>query len=135
MPLLGLGLGRLLHRSFDLNADMLGPAVLLACGALIIWLAWKEKDLPRVMASRWTLFGLPLLLSVDNFIAGIGVGVMGQPFLLSAVIVGLISTAMCFIGLYVGHSFRRYIPEKAELLGGIYLMVLGVAQLPVGVSG
>ena len=135
MPLLGLGIGRLLHRSFDLNADKLGPALLLLCGALIIWLAFREKDVAPLMASRWTLFGLPLLLSLDNLLAGIGIGVTGQTFLPAALVLGLMSTVMCFIGLYLGNSLRRYIPEKAELLAGAYLIVLGFAQLPGGTSG
>jgi putative Mn2+ efflux pump MntP len=135
MPLLGLGIGRLLHRSFDTRADSLGPALLLLCGAVIIWLAFREKDIAPLMASRWTLFGLPLLLSFDNLLAGIGVGATGQPFLLAALVLGLVSTVMCFIGLYLGNSLRRYIPEKAELLAGVYLIVLGLAQLPGGTSG
>jgi putative Mn2+ efflux pump MntP len=135
MPLLGLGIGRLLHRSFDINANKLGPALLLFCGALIIWLACREKDVAPLMASRWTLFGLPLLLSLDNLLVGIGIGATGQPFLLAALVLGLISTVMCFIGLYLGNSLRRYIPEKAELLAGAYLFVLGLAQLPGGTFG
>lgn len=132
MPLLGLAFGNLLHRSFELNADKIGPVVLLVCGVLIIWLAFHEKYVQRFLASRWTLFGLPLLLSLDNLLAGIGVGATGQPLLLAAMIVGSISTAMCFLGLFIGQSVRRYIPARAELLAGAYLVVLGLAQLPGG---
>ena len=134
MPLLGLGLGHLLHRSVELNADKVGPLVLLSCGALIIWLAYHEKYIERFVAKRWTLLGLPLLLSLDNLLAGIGIGATGQPLLLCALIIGFISTAMCFLGLYLGNSLRRYIPAKAELLAGTYLMVLGLAQLSGGFS-
>jgi putative Mn2+ efflux pump MntP len=76
-----------------------------------------------------------LLLSVDNLLAGIGVGVMGQPFVLSALVIGTISTLMCFAGLYLGQILRRFIPKRAELLAGIYLVALGLAQLPALPSG
>lgn len=108
MPLLGLILGRGLRHSLSVNADALGSVVLLACGGLIIWFACMEREIAPFLDNRWTLLGLPLLLSVDNLLAGVGVGVMGQPFLLSAVVIGTISTLMCFAGLYLGQFLRRF---------------------------
>ena len=135
MPVLGLALGRVLRHSLDVSADQIGPAVLFACGGVIIWLACTERKVASFLGNRWTLLGLPLLLSVDNLVAGIGVGVTGQPFLLSAVIIGAISTLMCLVGLYLGEVLRRYIPQRAELLAGVYLVALGIAQLPASISG
>ncbi len=135
MPLLGLILGRGLRSSLPVNADALGAVVLLACGGLITLCACTEKKIAPFLSNRWTLLGLPLLLSVDNLLAGIGVGVMGQPFLLSALVVGTISTLMCFAGLYLGEVLRRFVPKHSELLAGIYLVALGLAQLPALASG
>jgi putative Mn2+ efflux pump MntP len=135
MPLLGLVLGRGLRYSLNVNADALGSIVLLSCGALIIWFACTKREIAPFLSNRWTLLGLPLLLSVDNLLAGIGVGVMGQPLLLSALVIGTISTLMCFAGLYLGQILRRFVPRRAELLAGIYLIVLGIAQLPALTSG
>lgn len=135
MPLLGLVVGRGLRYSLDVQVNALGPVVLLACGAVIIWFACTERKIAPFLSNRWSLLGLPLLLSVDNLLVGIGVGVTGQPFLLSALVVGTISTLMCFAGLYLGQVLRRFVPRRAELLAGIYLVGLGIAQLPLLTSG
>jgi len=126
MPLAGLGIGFLLHRSLNLHAEIIGAIALMICGAVILWLVFREKEPESVMESRWTFIGLPLSLSVDNLLAGIGVGAAGFPPLLSAGVLGAVSTAMSLTGLYLGHWLRRFIPGKAEYLSGAYLFLLGL---------
>ena len=135
MPLLGFGVARVLHRSFDLQMDKLAPLVIVACGALIIWLTYRKKEPAALITNPWAIVGLPLLLSVDNFVAGIGVGLMSPPFLFSVLIVAFISTMMSFVGLYAGQTLRRFIPRHAEIFAGLYLVALGLAQLSSTTAG
>ena len=129
MPVVGLMIGRTVHRTFEGVGDKLGPTVLLACGATVLFMALRSQELTQIVSSRWTLIGLPLSLSLDNLLAGVGVGAIGAPLLLSGVVIGGISTAMSLLGLYAGHCLRRWIPGKPELLSGAYLMLLGLFGL------
>lgn len=129
MPLLGLALGLSLHRSFADTAEFLGPVLLVLCGAAVVIMGLRRRDLSAVVASRWALVVLPLSLSFDNLFAGLGVGAGGASLLVSALVIGGISTAVGLVGLYAGHLVRRWIPERPELFSGGYLMLLGVGSL------
>jgi putative Mn2+ efflux pump MntP len=51
---------------------------------------------------------------------------LGLPILLSAMVMGAISSMICVIGLLVG-AVARYLPSRAELLSGFILLFLAVA--------
>lgn len=130
--LLGLLLGRALLTLLAPTADWLAPAAMLVCGALVLWLALRrdEAELARVANHRALLLGLPLSLSLDNVIAGAGIGVAGYPLALSALVVGSLSAGMAclglYAGLYAGARLRRFLPERIELAVGAYLAVLAL---------
>lgn len=126
--LLGLLLGRTLLDAIAPVAEWLAPAAMLFCGVIVLWLALRrsEGDLTRFANRRALLLGLPLSLSLDNVIAGAGIGVAGYPLLQSALIVGSPSAAMACAGLYAGGWLRRFLPDRIELAVGAYLSVLAI---------
>jgi putative Mn2+ efflux pump MntP len=128
-PLCGLLAGRLLLVTFGHATALAGPVAVLLCGLAVIVLALRKQDVSEVAASRGVLFGLPLSLSLDNLLAGIGLGSMHLPVLLSALIIGLTSASMSCIGLYFGAWLRRFIPGRVEFAAGALLCVLGVRML------
>ena len=132
-PLLGLAWGHLLRRSFEPWLETLTPLVLLVCGAAILIAAFRGDDAGEVSNSRWLLFGLPLSLSFDNLFAGVALGTLGFPVVVSALIVGAISAGMCLLGLYLGQGLRRLVrrlvPERVEVLSGLLLWTLAVIYL------
>jgi manganese efflux pump family protein len=75
---------------------------------------------------RALLLGLPLSLSIDNVIAGTGIGIAGYPPVMSALIVGSVSATMACTGLYAGHWFKRFLPQRIEIAVGAYLSVLAI---------
>lgn len=128
MPLIGLCLGHSLHEAFTPIAETLGPVVMLACGAAVIIMALRQRDVSALVSSRWTLIGLPLSLSVDNLLAGLGAGASGYPLWLAAVVIGGISTALCLLGLAAGKWIGRWFPRNVELVSGSYMMLMGIAM-------
>ena len=126
--LLGLLLGRALLNALAPVAEWLAPAAMLFCGVIVLWLALRrgEADLTRFANRRALLLGLPLSLSLDNVIAGAGIGVAGYPLLQSALIVGSLSAALACAGLYAGGWLRRFLPDRIELAVGAYLSVLAI---------
>jgi putative Mn2+ efflux pump MntP len=75
------------------------------------------------------LAGLPLSLSFDNLAAGVGLGSLGFPVIASALIIGLVSGSLCAVGLFAGAQLRRWMPERAELWSGVYLLALAAVRL------
>lgn len=128
-PLAGLAIGRLLLVTAGRAAAVVGPVAVLLCGLAVIVLALRKEDVSEVAASPAVLCGLPLSLSLDNLLAGVGLGSMPLPVLLSALIMGFTSAAMSCLGLYFGAWLRRFIPGRAEFAAGALLCAAGVRML------
>ena len=127
MPLAGLALGGTLRRAVP-GIEALGSAVLLLCGAAILLHALREGGVRDPVDGGWML-GLPIPLSMDNLFAGVGLGSAGYPVVSSALLVGLISGAMCLAGLSAGGWLGRRIPGRPELLSGAFLVLLALISL------
>jgi len=127
MPLAGLAGGSLLHRTFR-GLAAVGPLVLLACGAVILVQALREGAEPVEPGGGW-IFALPLTLSMDNLLAGVGLGSAGYPVVASALVVGVVSGGMCLSGLFFGAWLGRWLPGRAEVLSGAALVAMGLVSL------
>ena len=128
-PLLGLLIMRSIHVRFGAWVDKLAPAILVACGAGILFLAFKDRDeLERIVNHRWTIAALPLSLSFDNLLIGVSLGTFGYPLPVAAATIGIISASMCLFGILGGARVRRWIPEKANVVSGLYLIVIAAVM-------
>ena len=124
-PLLGLLLMHALRARYSHWLDRAAPLILLACGAVIIYLALKDDDqLEKLVNHKWTLVGLPLSLSFDNLLIGVSLGTFGYPLPLAALTVGSVSACMCLFGIAGGQRIRRWIPNHAEIVSGLYLIAI-----------
>lgn len=129
MPLAGLALGQAARARAGVWADGIGVAVLALCGILIVVFALRGGDEESLAESRLALAGLPLSLSLDNLAAGVGLGSLGFPVIASALILGLVSGSLCTLGLFAGAQLRRWVPKRAELWSGVYLLALAAIRL------
>lgn len=129
MPLIGLLIGNHLLAVLGRFSEWVAPICLACCGLLIVGLALRERTRAAVTISnsRWVLFGLPLSLSFDNLLAGIGIGSLGLPLVPSAVIIGGISGTMSLLGMFVGARIRtalsEKLPDQIELVSGAWLVL------------
>lgn len=124
-PLIGL----LLIGSVRPQLDRFAPLIVVACGLVILFLAFRDKDeLQRLVNRRWTLVGLPLSLSFDNLVIGISLGALDVPLPLAAATIGCVSAAMCVLGIIGGARLRRWIPEHAAVVSGLYLLVIAATM-------
>jgi putative Mn2+ efflux pump MntP len=130
MPLVGLALGGWIQRLAGPWADGIGAAVLALCGVVIIVSALRgEEDAAVAMDGRLAWIVLPVSLSLDNLFAGVGLGSLGYPVIVSALIIGLVSSSLCLLGLLGGGWLGKWIPERAEILSGVYLIGLAIFRL------
>lgn len=136
MPLVGVLLGLRLRGTLGTAAEFVGPAAVAACGGVVLWgsrRAHHEPHLGSPADVRWPkMLLLPVMLSFDNLLVGTGLGTLGSPALATALVVGLVSAAMCTIGLTVGttlrHRLRDTRPGHVEQWGGLYLLGLAVVM-------
>lgn len=125
-PLVGGELGHLFGESIGPFADFVGPVLMGAYGLYLLVGAIRKPE-PEELDHPWvTLFGMPLSLSVDNLLAGTGLGILGFSPVVPAVTFGVMTAVMSLIGLCLGRAAVRMIPIRADLLSGVSLVTAAV---------
>jgi manganese efflux pump family protein len=75
--------------------------------------------------SGWRLIVTGLVLSIDNLIVGFALGAYDVGIVTAAVVIGLVSVAMSLAGLELGARLGAALGERAELAGGLVLVLVG----------
>jgi putative Mn2+ efflux pump MntP len=135
-PLLGILLGNYVGREIGGPvADFAGPTVLGLYGLYLIAQTLRKKA-SEDKEYLWSIFGLPVPLSLDNVFAGAGLGLVGLSPLVPAVLFGAITAVMSLLGLQLGRAISHLIPRRirweyvtgAGLIIEAILIGLGVLQ-------
>jgi manganese efflux pump family protein len=109
----GMSLGAVFWPALLHSADQSVPIILLLCG-VILALGWFNRDAARLFGRPGMIVGLPLLMSIDNLVAGIGLSAAKTPPLATALIIGFAGSIMSCAGLLLGSSLRKLIPLRAS---------------------
>ena len=129
-PLVGALLGGYVGDAIGPIAEYVGPGLMGAYGLFLLVGAVRNPE-PEELDHPWvTLFGLPLALSVDNLIAGTGLGLLGFSPFVQAGIFGAATVVMSFAGLCLGRAAVRSIPVRTDLLSAISLVTAAIV-LPI----
>ncbi len=126
-PLVGLLLGQSLVKYIGGWVEYFGPLMLGLYGCYVIYVARRCRDSEAAEQDHWLVFGIPLSLSLDNLVAGTSLGLIGFPVALSVAVIGTMSGLMSLAGLRLGSAAVRYLPVRAELLGGVALICIALA--------
>lgn len=124
-PLVGLLLGKATAVYVSSWSEWVAPALLIGAGAYVLFKRMEDERGPA--DGGWAVLGMPLCLSLDNLVAGVGLGALGPPVVPSAAIIGALSGLMSLAGLLLGRLGRLTLPERVERLSGLLLVVMGVA--------
>ncbi len=124
-PLVGLLIGRYFGGEIGEVANLLGPIVLLVFGLYLV-VRSLQTEAPEDLDERWVLFGIPLSLSLDNLLAGTGLGMLGFPPVVTAAVFGTMTVLTTFVGLQLGGVVARFIPVRPDLLSGMGLSIMAV---------
>jgi manganese efflux pump family protein len=123
-PLIGLALGRATAVYVASWTEWVAPALLIGSGAYVLFKRLEDEQGPP--EGGWAILGMPLCLSLDNLVAGVGLGALGPPVVPSAVVIGALSGGMSLLGLGLGRLGRLSLPARVERLSGLLLVAMGV---------
>jgi putative Mn2+ efflux pump MntP len=126
MPLLGLMLGNTVGEAIGPAAGLAGAATLAGAGTYILLSAFRGRAPEGLPARTWVVLGLPLSLSADNLLAGVGLGLLGFPAVGAALVFGIVTAAMCLVGQRVGEVASALSPRLAQLTAGAALVAVAL---------
>lgn len=131
MPLIGFFLGAAFE-SYITKIDHWIAFILLALiGAIMIKEAFsKDENEADGSLSVKTMLIMAIATSIDALAIGISFGILPEVNIWLAIsLIGIITLVMCMIGVKIGNVFGAKYKSKAELTGGIILVLLGLKIL------
>ena len=129
MPIAGLLLGHRLAHTLGNSSRWLGGGLLIATGlyALVTSLHTEHDDIgTSANIARPRLVLTALALSIDNLAVGFALGAYHVSIVLAAVIIGVVSVTLSLIGLELGARLGTRTRDRAEILGGLVLIAVGI---------
>jgi len=131
MPLLGWWLGQWATQWISTVDYWIAFGLLLFVGGHMIIQAMQPDDdeHPKNPLHLPTLLTLAVATSIDAFAIGISLSMLHVAILTPVVIIGLVTFALSFAGVYFGQLFGHLNEKKMEVAGGLVLIGLGIKML------
>ena len=155
MPIIGFFLGSLVAGFIQTYAGFIALLILGIIGGRMIWEGSKALLQSRKTAAEPTSddslhgptisetppedsprkLGAPVLLlqgiatSIDALIVGVSFLAMGANIFIAAPLVALVTFACCLLAVFLGSRFGRLLGNRAEIVGGIILVLIGIKAL------
>ena len=99
---------------------------------------WNEEDIVEVKdqpLDHRNMFVLAVATSIDALAVGITFAFLDTPILEAITIIGITTMIISIVGVVIGNYFGGKYKHKAELVGGIILVLLGIRILIQHLSG
>lgn len=132
MPLLGWFLGQQFAERISAFDHWIAFVLLAFIGGKMIVEALKKDTDAETAAARFDimeLFMLAIATSIDALAVGITFAFLNVSILPSVSLIGVTTFALSFAGVVIGHRFGAKYQNKAELLGGVILVLIGTKIL------
>ena len=75
------------------------------------------------------MFVMAIATSIDAMASGISMAMKGANILLAVLLIGGITFGMCAVGVKIGNVFGSRFEKKAQIAGGVILILLGLKIL------
>lgn len=128
MPIIGYYSGRLFSDQLKSIDNYIAFGILVFLGLKMFYEAKeKEEVVGKVTFSKILLQGVAT--SIDALFAGVTLAIAGVRIYLAASIIALVTLLLCLIATYLGRICGNLIKNKAQILGGIILILLGIKMI------
>ena len=132
MPLIGYFLGTLFLDAISAIDHWIAFGLLVLIGANMLREALGKDEAEQSTAdfSVKTMFILAVATSIDALAVGISLAMAGDVDILTAVgLIGLTTFLLSALGVKIGNVFGSRYEKRAEAVGGVILILLGIKIL------
>lgn len=129
MPLAGWYTGELAGNLLGRAASVIGSLLLIYLGFRMIQAVLLKEQGSGIKVLKFNLPGLALLgasVSMDALSVGFTLGAQQVDLLRTALTIGLVAGVMTAAGLFLGRFISSVVGDRAQLLGGIILVGIGI---------
>ena len=137
MPLLGYLLGSTLSQLVSEVDHWIACGLLAIIGGNMVresLIRCDDEELPDPSLSPKKMLMPAIATSIDALAVGVTFAFLDVPVLLAAGIIGVTTFLLSALGVKLGSLFGAKYKSKAELVGGIVLIILGLKILAEGLG-
>lgn len=135
MPLIGWVLGTSFSKYIQAFDHWIAFVLLVFIGGKMLWDVFHEGEEAESVCAEDTklnhreLFMLSIATSIDALAVGIAFACLNVHIWSSVSLIGVITLALSFIGVWIGNRFGNRFQKKAEIAGGVVLVLIGIKIL------
>ena len=133
MPLIGFFLGALFYNAISAFDHWIACGLLVIIGGNMLKEALsKEEECENCNCdmSVKTMFVMAIATSIDALAVGISLAMTGGVNIwLAVLLIGVVTCVLSAIGVKIGNVFGSRFEKKAEIAGGVILILLGLKIL------
>lgn len=137
-PLIGWLLGSAASQYITAWDHWIAFGVLGALGLHMIWNGFRpdteEEEAPR-RHGFWNLAATGFATSIDAMAIGVSLAFLDAPIGLVALVIGLCTLVMVTTGIMLGRVLGTMAGKRAEIIGGVILIVIGSVILYEHLTG
>ncbi|MCA0395146.1 MAG: manganese efflux pump MntP family protein [Proteobacteria bacterium] len=127
-PVIGWALGSMAEQYIEDWDHWIAFALLSGLGLHMIWKALHAdtEDSSPQRAGLWALALAGLATSIDAMAVGVGLAFIDVNILVVAITIGLCTFGMVTAGVMAGSALGALIGKRAEIAGGVILILVGM---------
>jgi putative Mn2+ efflux pump MntP len=131
MPLIGSLAGMSVREYIAGYDHWLAFGLLSAVGAKMIYESFKITPAQENFnpSNIWVLLVLSVATSIDALAIGITISFLKVAILTAVIIIGLVTFALSYLGVFIGRKIGHFFENKIEAIGGLILIALGTKIL------
>lgn len=134
MPLIGYFLGSFFAEAITKYDHWIAFVLLILIGGNMIKEAFgKEEELNNAMDVK-TMFLLAVATSIDALAVGVTFAFLQVQIVPAIIFIGAVTFAFSAVGIKIGSIFGTKYKSKAEFIGGVILILIGLKILLEGVG-
>ena len=131
MPIVGYLAGKLMENEIKDYDHWIAFALLLIIGLKMIKESFQSEDEcePSDPSRGFNLILLSVATSIDALAVGLSLGVLNRPIIFPSIVIGVVCSFFSIMGIALGRKISSFIGKRAETIGGILLIAIGIKIL------
>lgn len=129
MPIAGYFLGVSFKEYIEKIDHWIAFALLVLIGISMLWESRKKEDEMTSSFGIAAMLPLAVSTSIDALAVGVTFAIEGVNIWIAAAIIGIITFGLSAVGIKVGNVFGAKYKAKAEIFGGVVLILMGIKIL------
>jgi len=135
MPLIGYLIGMSCAEYVHSYSHWIAFVLLTGLGGKMVYEAYKnEFDEEVTDLSNKALLSLAIATSIDAMAVGVTFAFLQTDIFFASGIIAFVTFTLCLVAVYIGKKLGSLLESKAEFMGGIILIALGIKMVLEGLK-